>query len=162
MIHEFKLPTPIGELLIQAEEDTLVGVYFPGETSTLPFLPAVMLKEKDLTPVLKLAKEELAAYFAGTLKEFSLPLKMTGTDFQMKAWEALLKIPYGETRSYQEQAVNVGSPKAFRAVGGANHANRISIIVPCHRVIGKNRKLVGFGGGLWRKEWLLDHEMKNL
>ena len=161
MVYEYKLNTPIGELLIQSNEEAVIGVYFPEATSTLPQLPATLQNEDDLLPVLKQAKNELEAYFAGELKEFNVPLHMEGTEFQMNAWQALLKIPYGETRSYQEQAEAVGSPKAFRAVGGANHANRISIIVPCHRVIGKNRKLVGFGGGLWRKEWLLEHELKH-
>ena len=160
MIYESKLLTPIGELLLQSDEEALIGVYFPGETSTTPFLPAKLLPDSQLPQVLQQTKRELQGYFAGTVKEFSVPLTYHGTKFQMQAWEALRKIPFGEVRTYQQQATLIGNPKALRAVGGANHANRISIIIPCHRVIGKNGKLVGFGGGLWRKEWLLQHEMK--
>ena len=160
MIYESKLLTPIGELLLQSDEEALIGVYFPSETSTTPFLPAKLLPDSQLPQVLQQTKRELQGYFAGTIKEFSVPLTYHGTKFQMQAWEALRKIPFGEVRTYQQQATLIGNPKALRAVGGANHANRISIIIPCHRVIGKNGKLVGFGGGLWRKEWLLQHEMK--
>jgi len=160
MIFETKLLTPIGEMLMQSDEDALLGVYFPGETSATPFLPAKLLPDAQLPACLRLAKEELKGYFAGEIKEFSVPLAYHGTDFQLLAWDALRKIPYGEVRTYQQQATMIGKPSALRAVGGANHANRISILIPCHRVIGKNGKLVGFGGGLWRKEWLLQHEMK--
>ena len=86
----------------------------------------------------------------------------TGTEFQKKAWRALIEIPYGETRSYQEQAMAIGNPKAVRAVGGANNKNPISIIIPCHRVIGKNKKLVGYGGGLLKKEFLLNLEKTDI
>jgi len=85
-----------------------------------------------------------------------------GTDFQNSAWQRLLDIPYGETRSYKEQAVSVGNPKGVRAVASANGANRISIVVPCHRVIGSDGSLTGYGGGIWRKKWLLDFEKNNL
>lgn len=101
---------------------------------------------------------QLKEFFAGKRKEFDLPLVFTGTDFQKKSWQALMKIPHGETRSYQEQARSVGNPKAVRAVARANGDNKISIVVPCHRVIGKNGKLTGYGGGLWRKKYLLDLE----
>jgi AraC family transcriptional regulator, regulatory protein of adaptative response / methylated-DNA-[protein]-cysteine methyltransferase len=101
---------------------------------------------------------QLKEYFAGTRKAFDLPLALAGTAFQRAAWEALRTIPYGMTRSYEEQAVSVGKPAAVRAVAKANGDNRISIIIPCHRVIGKNGKLTGYGGGLWRKEYLLNHE----
>ncbi len=105
-----------------------------------------------------LVMEELEAYFAGTLKTFSVPLLTPGTEFQNRVWESLRNIPYGEVRSYQEQAIAIGNPNAVRAVGTANGMNRIAIIIPCHRVIGSDGKLVGYGGGLWRKEWLLKHE----
>lgn len=110
---------------------------------------------------LKQAKKEIKEYFAGKRKNFEVTLDHPGTDFQNQVWNGLLDIPYGETRTYQQQAQNIGNPKAIRAVGTANGCNRISIIVPCHRVIGKDGKLTGYGGGLPRKQWLLDHEKSN-
>ncbi len=104
------------------------------------------------------AVEQLAAYFAGELREFDLRLGMAGTDFQRRVWNALRTIPYGETRSYGEIAEQIGSPTAFRAVGLANGHNPIAVIVPCHRVIGANGSLTGFGGGLGRKSMLLELE----
>jgi methylated-DNA-[protein]-cysteine S-methyltransferase len=101
------------------------------------------------------AREQLDAYFAGTLTEFDIPLRLVGTDFQQRVWEALRTIPYGETRSYGEIAQQIGSPAASRAVGMANGRNPISVIVPCHRVIGANGGLTGYGGGLDRKRQLL-------
>lgn len=102
--------------------------------------------------------DQLAAYFAGKLREFEVELDLHGTDFQQKAWAALRQIPYGETRSYGEQARLIGSPKGFRAVGMANNRNPVAIIVPCHRVIGANGQLIGFGGGLDSKRFLLNLE----
>lgn len=99
--------------------------------------------------------QQLDAYFAGTLTDFTLPLDIRGTPFQMQVWDALLTIPYGETRSYQQQAEAINNPKAVRAVANANRNNRVSIIIPCHRVIGKNGTMTGYGGGIWRKEYLL-------
>lgn len=104
------------------------------------------------------AARELAEYFAGGRRTFTVPVDMRGTDFQRKAWEALLAIPYGETRSYGQQAAMLGNPLASRAVGLANGSNPVSIIVPCHRVIGSNGKLTGYGGGLDRKQALLEME----
>jgi len=104
-------------------------------------------------------EKQLKSYFAKTLREFSIPLDIYGTDFQKQAWNALLSIPYAETRSYQQQAIALGNPKAVRAVANANRNNKISIIIPCHRVIGKNGSMTGYGGGIWRKEYLLDLEM---
>lgn len=103
---------------------------------------------------------QLNEYFEGKRKKFNVPLKLFGTEFQKKAWNALLTIPYGKTRSYKEQALIINHPTAVRAVGTANGCNRIAIVIPCHRVIGENGKLTGYGGGLWRKKWLLDHEKK--
>lgn len=105
-------------------------------------------------------KNQLSEYFSGKRKQFDVPLKLFGTEFQKKAWKALLNIPYGKTRSYKEQARIINHPNAVRAVGTANGCNRIAIVIPCHRVIGENGKLAGYGGGLWRKKWLLDHEKK--
>lgn len=106
-------------------------------------------------------QEELAEYFAGTRRTFDVPLVLPGSDFQRLVWRGLQDIPYGATRSYQEQAAHIDRPKAVRAVGTANGHNRVAIIIPCHRVIGKDGKLCGYGGGLPRKRWLLDHERKH-
>ncbi|MCP8968889.1 methylated-DNA--[protein]-cysteine S-methyltransferase [Ectobacillus ponti] len=109
-------------------------------------------------PIVEQAKTELDEYFKKQRTAFTVPLCAAGTPFQKQAWDALCTVPFGETASYADMAVKVGNPKAVRAIGGANNKNPISIIVPCHRIIGKNGKLVGYGGGLWRKEWLLKHE----
>jgi AraC family transcriptional regulator of adaptative response/methylated-DNA-[protein]-cysteine methyltransferase len=106
-------------------------------------------------------KQQLKSYFEGKLKTFSVPLHTPGTEFQNKVWEVLQTIPYGETLSYETMAQRISRPKAVRAVGTANGANRIAIIIPCHRVIGKDGKLIGYGGGLERKKWLLDFEKQN-
>lgn len=103
-------------------------------------------------------QQQLAAYFAGELFRFDLPLALDGTDFQRRVWQQLLCVGYGESTSYQAIADTIGKPKAVRAVGMANGCNPLSIVVPCHRIIGSNGHLIGYGGGLWRKEWLLKHE----
>ena len=105
--------------------------------------------------------KQLKEYFDGKRKKFDIPLSLPGTEFQLKVWKELQRIPYGSTRSYQGQAVALGNPKAIRAVARANGDNRIAIIIPCHRVIGKNGELVGYGGGMWRKQYLLKLEKKN-
>ncbi len=110
---------------------------------------------------LLLVTSQLNEYFKGNRKEFNLPLKLVGTNFQVECWEALLNIPYGETRSYQEQAISIGNPKAVRAVGGANNKNKIGIIIPCHRVIGKDGSLTGYFSGIEHKKYLLDLESRN-
>lgn len=112
-------------------------------------------------PHLILLKNELDAYFKGTLKKFTIPLDLQGSDFQKKVWMELLTIPYGETRSYEQQTARLGDLKAIRAVASANGKNRIAIVVPCHRVIGKNGSLTGYAGGLDKKLWLLDFESKH-
>jgi AraC family transcriptional regulator of adaptative response/methylated-DNA-[protein]-cysteine methyltransferase len=106
-------------------------------------------------------RKQLREYFEGSGKEFSVPLVTPGTDFQQAVWKELMNIPYGTTRSYQEQSVALGKPDSIRAVANANGMNRISIIIPCHRVIGSDGRLTGYGGGLKRKKWLLDHEKKH-
>lgn len=106
-------------------------------------------------------ESQIGEYFTGERTEFDLPLHLAGTPFQVSVWEGLLKIPYGETRSYKQQSIFLGNEKAIRAVAGANGENGIAIIVPCHRVIGENGSLTGYGGGLQRKKWLLDHEWKH-
>jgi AraC family transcriptional regulator of adaptative response/methylated-DNA-[protein]-cysteine methyltransferase len=112
-------------------------------------------------PVLRRTAEQLGEYFAGTRRDFDLPLAQRGSDFQLRAWQALREIPYGETRSYADMARRVGSPAAVRAIGRVNGQNQIAIVVPCHRVIRSDGSLCGYGGGRWRKQWLLDHERRS-
>jgi methylated-DNA-[protein]-cysteine S-methyltransferase len=156
------LDSPVGPLVLAARDDRLVGLRLPavaddGTTTAAPldgWQPAPSRSE-----VLAEAAEQLAAYFAGELRHFDLPLQLDGTDFQRRVWAALQEIPYGTTSGYGELAQRLGSPGASRAVGLANNRNPVAIIVPCHRVIGADGTLIGFGGGLECKRWLLDHEM---
>ena len=147
-------PFPFGDnrqLALVAGEQGIEQIRFEGR-------PPDGVERDDAFPVLKLAAEQLSAYFQGELTTFDLPLALRGTDFQKSVWYTLLKIPYGETRSYMQVAEWIGAPKAVRAVGAANGQNPIPIVVPCHRVIGSNGKLTGFGGGLPLKRLLLDLE----
>ena len=148
------VPSPLGEIAIAEEEGTLVHLDFAEA------LPAGCVQGTNA--LLEQAAGQLDQYFAGALTAFDVPLRLKGTDFQRRVWQALLDIPYGETHTYGQIAAQVGAPKAARAVGGANHVNPISIIVPCHRVIGAEGRMVGYGGGLWRKEALLQLERDNL
>jgi AraC family transcriptional regulator of adaptative response/methylated-DNA-[protein]-cysteine methyltransferase len=112
-------------------------------------------------PHFNILAQQLREYFEGKRKEFSVQLYMPGTDFQRASWESLQRIPYGTTRSYQQQASDINRPGAVRAVANANGMNRIAILIPCHRVIGSDGQLTGYGGGLWRKKWLLDFEREH-
>ena len=114
----------------------------------------------EIPPVLQECQKQIDEYFQGKRRKFQLPLRLEGTDFQKKVWQELMKIPYGQAVSYADIAQDIGNPNAVRAVGQANHRNPVSIILPCHRVIGRRGDLVGYGGGLWRKEWLLRHEAR--
>jgi methylated-DNA-[protein]-cysteine S-methyltransferase len=145
------LETPIGALLLVASERGLRAVCFPG------WKRAPHEVEGD-SAVLDEAARQLDEYFAGTRTTFDLPLDLVGTPFQLDAWRGLAEIPYGETVSYGEQAQRLGKPEAVRAVGAANGRNPLPIVLPCHRVIGADGSLTGFGGGLDTKRALLDHE----
>ena len=149
-----RMPSPIGELLLVAEDDALCGLYMNVESGWLPRVAIGLLDETALPQ----ARRQLEEYFAGTRCTFDLHIRLHGTPFQRQVWEALMEIPYGETRSYGEQARRIGVPDAPRAVGAANGQNPVSIIVPCHRVIGVSGALTGYGGGIERKRWLLAHE----
>jgi len=127
------------------------------EVTSLDFLERRREKTES-NPFLDRAARQIAEYFAGKRQVFDLPISYQGTHFQERVWGQLLKVPFGKTASYQDIARGVGNPLAVRAVGAANGKNPISLIVPCHRIIGSNGTLVGYGGGLWRKEWLLKHE----
>jgi methylated-DNA-[protein]-cysteine S-methyltransferase len=140
--------SPVGSIEIVANERGISSLYFlEGDFPSTN--PSGMIKD---------CLDQLKEYFEGKRQVFSLNLDPYGTEFQKKVWAELLKIPFGETISYFELSKRVGDVKAIRAVGNANGKNPISIIVPCHRVIGSNRKLIGYGGGLWRKRWLLEFE----
>jgi methylated-DNA-[protein]-cysteine S-methyltransferase len=145
-------PSPVGELLLTSDGNALTGLYM--NTPFADILTEDAVRNDDL-PILVSATEQIAAYFSGERRDFTLPLQMEGTPFQQRVWNELLKIPYGETISYGELARRIGNPNASRAVGLANGRNPISIIVPCHRVIGANKTLTGYGGGLERKATLL-------
>jgi methylated-DNA-[protein]-cysteine S-methyltransferase len=115
-------------------------------------------EEERSGPIVEEAIRQLLAYFEGTRRDFDLPISPQGTEFQRLVWQHLLDIPYGQIISYQDLAKAIGKPEAIRAVGAANGQNPISVVVPCHRVLGSDGSLTGYGGGLWRKEWLLKHE----
>ena len=149
--------TPVGRLLIAGDESGLRHVSFAKSHFSAP----VTTPKNDWEPHEKPFKEvvkQLNAYFLGKLQDFDLPLAPEGTEFQQKVWKALRKVKFGATASYGNIAAQIGNPAASRAVGMANGRNPISIIVPCHRIIGSSGKLVGYGGGLMHKETLLQHE----
>lgn len=147
------LASPVGELELIASDKGLAAILWENEKpQRVPLKPVV---DNPQHPVLLQTEQQLLEYFAGERRVFELPLDFNGTEFQKKVWAALLTIPFGETRSYAEIARQVGSPQAVRAVGAANGRNPISIIAPCHRVIGSNGKLTGFAGGLEVKAFLL-------
>lgn len=144
------IDSPIGPIMLAGEGDTLTHLRMGNRTDAGP-------GRRDDT-AFPAAVDQLRAYFAGELTEFDVPYEITGTEFQRRVWTALLTIPYGQTRSYGQVAAQIGAPKASRAVGLANGRNPISIIVPCHRVIGGDGSLTGYGGGIERKRALLDLE----
>jgi len=142
----------IGVLQIVGTREAVISIQF-AETSRATDSPLPSCMEKCLA--------QLEEYFRGSRKRFSFPTRPRGTPFQMRVWEELARIPYGSTVSYKEIARAVGNEKAVRAVGGANGRNKLTIVIPCHRVIAHDGGLGGYGGGLWRKEWLLEHERRN-
>lgn len=151
--------SPVGPLTLVSDGKALAAVAFDNHSKTLR---ALAQAEPGSDAVLDEARRQLDAYFAGRIQRFDLPLAPQGTPFQERVWMALRDIPYGKTCSYGDIAAIVGAPKAVRAVGGANGCNPISIIVPCHRVIGASGALTGFGGGIDRKRCLLTHEQGQL
>ena len=143
-------PTPVGDVLLTSDGESLTGLYLTERRPDPDWLP----DRATLAP----AVAELRAYFAGELQTFTVPIRTAGTPFQRAVWNELQRIPFGTTISYAELAARVGNPRASRAVGSANGRNEICIVIPCHRVIAADGTLGGFGGGLWRKDWLLKHE----
>jgi methylated-DNA-[protein]-cysteine S-methyltransferase len=148
--------SPIGSLLLTSDGESLTGLYM-GAPSKSPELGSDWLEKPNGAPLAKAARQ-LEEYFAGKRKEFDLPLKMEGTEFQKRVWRQLTRIPFGETWSYGQLAKTLDNPNGSRAVGLANGRNPIAVIVPCHRVIGADGSMTGFGGGIPRKQWLLAHE----
>ncbi|PRR77921.1 Methylated-DNA--protein-cysteine methyltransferase [Clostridium liquoris] len=150
MEHIFKAyyNSPIGYIQILGNEHSIISLDFIDEINN----------DEKRNDLLNTCITELDEYFKGKRRSFSLNLLLNGTDFQKKVWNALINIPYGKTVSYKDIAKAIGNEKSARAVGNANNKNKIAIIVPCHRVIGSNGLLTGYAGGIWRKEWLINHE----
>src|ERR1700744_1430873 len=144
--------SPVGILRLGGTE------HYISEISFLDQMPAGA--ETHLNPLLQQCQEQLMEYFQGLRRAFDLPVHQEGSEFQQRVWGDLMGIPYGRTISYMDLAKRVGDPKSVRAVGTTNGKNRIAIVLPCHRVIGSKNDLGGYGGGLWRKRWLLEHENK--
>ncbi|MCX7974851.1 MAG: methylated-DNA--[protein]-cysteine S-methyltransferase [Candidatus Aminicenantes bacterium] len=145
--------SPLGPIEIVFSDEALYGLTFVNRLKDMALFSHPFLFE---------VQRQLMEYFSGQRKKFELPLIYEGTQFQLAVWSTLLGIPYGETVTYKDVALSLGRSRGFRAIGAANRANPISIIIPCHRVIGTDGCLVGYGGGIWRKRWLLAHEKKHL
>lgn len=154
------VPSPIGVLTVASDGDAVTGLYMESHRHGPVDRSVWKHDDEGAVAVLQMAREQLDEYFAGARTHFTLPLAAEGTAVQKSVWSELSAIPFGETRTYGEIARIIGNPKASRAVGAANGRNPISIIVPCHRVIGSNGALTGFGGGIERKQWLLAHEAR--
>lgn len=151
MEYQASLASPLGFLVLKSDGQSVTGISFSENE----------IQEPNSCEILEKCKEQLENYFSGKTFAFDLPLQPEGTEFQLKVWNELLKIPYGETITYMELAVRLGDAKAVRAVGTANGRNPIAIIIPCHRVIGAGNKLTGYAGGIGRKMILLELEMKH-
>ena len=152
-----ELDSPIGQLLLVGGEASLRCLYMLDQEHQLPLAEGCERNDRAFRDV----RQQLTAYFAGKLRSFEVATAVEGSAFQKQVWRALLDIPFGETESYGQLARRIGNDKASRAVGLANGRNPISIIVPCHRVIGADGSLTGYGGGMERKKWLLEHEKRN-
>jgi methylated-DNA-[protein]-cysteine S-methyltransferase len=150
--------TPIGDLVIWGEDQTLMGLGFADSPKSARLDPSWPRDDAAFPTV----SEQLEAYFAGQLRRFDLKLATGGTRFQRRLWDALQEIPYGATRTYGALAAELGEPRAVRAIGAANGRNPVSIVIPCHRVVGSDGSLTGYGGRLPRKQWLLEHEHGNM
>ncbi len=146
--------SPLGLLQLKAEGPYITAVTFVDKED------AIAYAAPPVHAVLQQCIHELEEYFTGSRRHFEVPVRQPGTAFQQQVWQGLLSIPYGRTLSYLQFAKQLGNPLAIRAVGTTNGRNAIALLVPCHRVIGSNRSLTGYAGGIWRKQWLLDHENK--
>ncbi len=146
--------SPVGTIKLVQTYDSISTVHFTNDMAN-------SISNNFTTPLLQECAAQLAAYFEGSLTQFSFGLAQPGTDFQQRVWAQLQTIPYGQTVSYRKMAIRLGDAKCIRAAATANGRNNIAIIVPCHRVIGSDGKLTGYASGLWRKKWLLEHEAKH-
>jgi O-6-methylguanine DNA methyltransferase len=163
LIYLTDIETPLGKMTAGCTNEGICLLEF---TDRKEYQKEIVQIEKHFNSSAKFAKhklhkeviKQLEEYFSGKRKTFGLAINVPGTEFQKKVWNALIDVPYGKTRTYLEQSKTLGNPKAIRAIAKANGNNRISIIIPCHRIIGTNGNLIGYGGGLWRKKWLLQHE----
>ena len=151
-LHNLFYESPIGILEIKGTDEAIHSIMFVEKEKAENNI------DVECPLVLKICSDQLDEYFLGKRTEFTIPIILNGTIFQQSVWKSLTTIPHGNTVSYKQIAEGLGNPKAVRAVGGANNKNKLSIIVPCHRVISADGKLTGYAGGLWRKEWLLLHE----
>lgn len=161
-----RIETPVGEMTAAASDTGISFMLFsdsktavPGHALKAMTARSIMTQNENIH--LLTLKEQMEEYFEGIRKSFSVPLIFSGTEFQIKVWKELQRIQYGFTISYKEQAFTLNSPESVRAVANANGMNRLAILIPCHRVIGSNGRLTGYGGGLARKKWLLEHERKH-
>jgi AraC family transcriptional regulator of adaptative response/methylated-DNA-[protein]-cysteine methyltransferase len=165
-VYTQQFPTPLGTMLAAATDEGICLFDFEHRRMMAGILKRIQTGlQATITegehPHFAILQLQMGEYFAGTRQTFDLPLHLVGTPFQKQVWQGLQTIPYGETRSYKQQSIFLGNEKAIRALAGANGENGIAIIIPCHRVIGENGHLTGYGGGLWRKDWLLKHERKH-
>lgn len=166
ILYQTTTQTPLGQIVIIADQNYVYLVKF-SDTPNLDNITQKLCKtyhailEQGPTKISAALKTEFQLYFNGQLKKFTIPLYPTGTSFQKQAWEQLRTINYGESYSYSQQAASIKKTSAARAVARANASNLIAIMIPCHRIIGKNGKITGYNGGMYRKEWLLNHEQKN-
>ena len=152
--------SPIGKLIIETTNENIAAVLFTHTLKRPPMADETPAAASREHPLIKKCMQQLQEYFDGKRTDFDLPLQQEGSAFQQSVWAVLNDIPYGRTVSYLELSKRIGNARAIRAVGITNGKNAISIIVPCHRVIGSNGSLTGYGGGLWRKQWLPEHEAK--
>lgn len=158
-----RVASPLGPLLAVADDEQLLLLEFCDRRALESQLRKLVRRRRALPQaganrVLETTQDQLAEYFAGSRQRFSVALGPVGTPFQQRAWQALRQIPYGDLSTYRDQARRLGAPAAVRAVGSANGANPVSILIPCHRLVGSNGELTGYGGGLWRKQYLIDLE----
>ena len=160
-LHSTTHPTPVGFLTLVASDQGLRAILWPKLSPARAGIHPIPRRTPD-HPILMETAAQLDEYFAGSRTTFDIPLDLHGTRFQLAAWRSLARIPFGTTTSYGRQAAALGIPKAARALGAANGANPVCIVLPCHRVIGADGSLTGFGGGLPTKQWLLDHEARVL
>jgi methylated-DNA-[protein]-cysteine S-methyltransferase len=151
MQYQTSYQSPVGFLILKSDGQSVTEILFSESD----------VQEKNSCAMLENCRVQLQEYFSGSRLSFDLPINPAGTSFQQKVWAELAKIPCGETITYHELAVRLGDAKVIRAAGTANGKNPVAIIIPCHRVIGAGNKLVGYAGGIWRKKWLLEHEMKH-